>query len=348
MLQLVFVLLVFLHSVPASGYRSKGAYAAICTNVKDEGLNLVEFILYHEWVGFGKIYVMDYNSSRPLSNMRMLLPFIRSGLVEYHYDADPRHHSPRRGGVFADYSQGTAFQRCIDFAHRDHMWMAFIDADEYLIVRDSSPPRNSSAASPPPPPPPPPQAAVARPNISALLRHYEQYPGVGVNMRYFGSSGHVQRPTAGTLEAYTACSPAAAWDNRHIKTIARMSAVLAIGGNPHEFVYIGGGVAVNELGLPVQGPESLPVSWSRLALHHYVTRSLSEFLAKMRRGPGGSQNRRTLDWFRAYDGNATETCGEGPALWQACCAERYEALRAEWLAAAARGRARRRGGDGGA
>ncbi|GFR50547.1 hypothetical protein Agub_g12821 [Astrephomene gubernaculifera] len=300
------VLLTFLAALRgATSYR--GAYASICTNIKDEGTYLLEFILYHRWIGFGKIYVMDYNSRRPLSHLQMLMPFIKTGLVEYHYDADPRHHSILANRPFQDYSQGTAFQRCIDFAHRDHMWMAFIDTDEFLVLR---------------------KYAGDRPNVTAFLQRYEKYPGLAVNMRFFGSSGHVTRPEVGTLEAYTRCMPSSAWYNRHIKTIARLSQVLAIGGNPHEFRYLHNAVAVNEHGVPIKGPFSEPVSWDGIALHHYVTRSLAEFVFKMQRGPGGSQNKRSLDWFRAYEGNATESCTEGVQLWRSCCADQYASMRA--------------------
>ncbi|KAG2483608.1 hypothetical protein HYH03_017550 [Edaphochlamys debaryana] len=300
----------------------RGAYAAICINAKDEGPYLVEFVLYHRWLGFGKIYVMDYNSSQPAANLRRLLPFIRTGLVEYHYDADPRHHSQRPGGIFAEYSQGTAFQRCIDFSHRDHMWMAFIDTDEYLVL--NTPPG-------------------VRPNITSFLQKYEKHAALAVNFRIFGSSGHIAKPTVGTLEAYTQCSPATAVQNKHVKTIARLSQTLAIGGNPHEFVYMNNGHAVNEKGQPVKGPTSEPVSWDGIALHHYVTRSLADFIEKIQRGPGGSQTKRNLDWFRQYDGNATETCLEGIELWRTCCSDEYERLRAREKS----GRRRRRGSQAG-
>ncbi|GLI64898.1 hypothetical protein VaNZ11_008289 [Volvox africanus] len=311
-----FSILVFPRVV--TSYR--GAYASICTNVKDEGTYLLEFILYHHWIGFGKIYVMDYNSSRPLFNLRMLMPFIRSGIVEYHYDADPKHHSHERGRLFVEYSQGTAFQRCIDFAHRDHVWMAFIDADEYIVLHDYE---------------------GGRPNITDFLRGYEKYPGLAVNMRVFGSSGHIRRPEAGTLEAYTKCTPSSAYENRHIKTIGRLSQVLSIGGNPHEFRYFNAAhKAVNERGIPIQGPMSLPVSWDKIVLHHYVTRSLSEFVFKMQRGPGGSQNKRNMDWFKAYDGNATEICTEGVPLWRVCCASKYASMLAALRRSTKQGSAR--------
>ncbi|PNH08026.1 hypothetical protein TSOC_005448 [Tetrabaena socialis] len=300
---LLALLLVLLAQLLQTAECYRAAYAAICTNVKDEGTYLVEFILYHRWIGFGKVYVMDYNSSRPHYNLKLLQPFIRTGLVEYHYDADPRHHASVPGKYFAEYSQGTAFQRCIDFAHRDHMWMAFIDADEYIILRSLD---------------------GSRPNITSFLTPYESYNGLSINMRVFGSSGHLRRPTVATLEAYTQCASPDASSSTFVKTIAKMTKVLAVGGNPHEFIYLNGGKAVNEMGATTQGAQSAPVSWGEIVLHHYVTRSLEEFLEKIDRGPGGSRTKRNLDWFRSYDGNATEVCTEGISLWQTCCAEQFK------------------------
>ncbi len=80
---LLLPLLAILALCPAGRAATRDAYAAICTNVRDEGSYLLEFILYHQWLGFGKVYVMDYNSSRPLSTLNMLLPLIRKGEVRH-------------------------------------------------------------------------------------------------------------------------------------------------------------------------------------------------------------------------------------------------------------------------
>ena len=38
-------------------------------------------------------------------------------------------------------------------------------------------------------------------------RRYEEYAALGVNMRTFGSSGHVARPSGSTLHNYIKCAP---------------------------------------------------------------------------------------------------------------------------------------------
>lgn len=52
----------------------------------------------------------------------------------------------------------------------------------------------------------------------------------------FGSSGHLTRPHNSTLRAYTACLPADADENRHIKTIANTHYVQRP-IDPHHFSY---------------------------------------------------------------------------------------------------------------
>ena len=52
----------------------------------------------------------------------------------------------------------------------------------------------------------------------------------------FGSSGHLTRPQNSTLRAYTACLPAGADENRHVKTIANTRYVQRP-IDPHHFSY---------------------------------------------------------------------------------------------------------------
>ena len=64
--------------------------------------------------------------------------------------------------------------------------LAFIDADEFLVIADGSP------------------------SLPALLKDYEGRGGLAVNWRIFGSSGHEQHQPS-TLRAYTACYPKQVW-----------------------------------------------------------------------------------------------------------------------------------------
>ena len=65
--------------------------------------------------------------------------------------------------------------------------------------------------------------------------------------------------------------------------------------------------AVNTDSLPVWGPKSNHTVYSRLVLNHYVTKSLEEFHAKTRRG-SAMNNRKTIEFFKLIDEQATEVC----------------------------------------
>ena len=67
------------------------------------------------------------------------------------------------------------------FRHR-HRWMAFFDADEFLVLRDPS-----------------------VPDLPALLVDYEQHGALAVNWLGFSSSGHVARPNGSVLSSYLEC-----------------------------------------------------------------------------------------------------------------------------------------------
>ena len=62
--------------------------------------------------------------------------------------------------------------------------MAFIDADEYFVLM------NSSYSS-----------------LPDLLRQYEEYGGLGVNWMMFGSSNHDKVPAGSVLQSYDMCLP---------------------------------------------------------------------------------------------------------------------------------------------
>lgn len=45
------------------------------------------------------------------------------------------------------------------------------------------------------------------PSLPALLERYEQYGGLAVFSKTFGSSGHQTRPKVGTRLGFTKCAP---------------------------------------------------------------------------------------------------------------------------------------------
>lgn len=76
------------------------SYSAICLVAHNEGgRRLREFATYHLWIGFGKVYLFDHNSTRAAKReqMELLSPLIEAGKVEYYVFAGALPHG--QGGM---------------------------------------------------------------------------------------------------------------------------------------------------------------------------------------------------------------------------------------------------------
>lgn len=74
-------------------------------------------------------------------------------------------------------------------------WLAFFDADEFLVFEPST----------------------GLSDLNLALVPYEGAGAVGVNWRMFSSSGHVVRPREGPLTSYTHCIPTNHTESTHVK-----------------------------------------------------------------------------------------------------------------------------------
>lgn len=259
----------------AQPHQPADAYVAICAAVKDQHPDVREWIFYHRAVGINKFYLTDTGSQPPMQSV--LEDHIQSGLVEYTYDTKV----PPRKGTHGP--QVTIYERCLhDYGHR-HTFMAFIDVDEFLILRDGTP------------------------DIPTLLRGYEQYGGLVVNWVMFGSSGLQARPVANTLMSYWKCAPEDHPENCHVKSIVRPPHVADSATDPHHFQYKQPLTAVNTRHEVVKGPKSNTAALDRLALYHYSIKSREDFAKKMARG-SGMGNQKTMEYMYYIDNFTTADC----------------------------------------
>lgn len=263
--------------------QDRSQYFAICVSAKDQHDDIEEWLEYHQQLGAGKIYVFDDNSSPPM--LTQLIDYIKSGLVEYHFIGKSNHTSIPKPQLYV-------YDQCIDRYKAQHQFIAFIDIDEFLFIRD--------------------------PNISSmpqLLQDFESYGGLAVNWVQFGSSGHLYRPQGSTMGSYWKCIPRQHPENLHVKTIANTKYVQRASG-PHHFAYSEGKLAVNEKFETVEGPKSASNEISRVALYHYVTKSREQYVSKMGRG-SAMKNFKTIEFFDETESRATSDCTDAVERMQA-------------------------------
>jgi hypothetical protein len=218
---------------PAGGFKYE---IAATLRFKNEAQYLAEWIEFHEAVGVDHFYLYNNNSSDAFQDV--LAPYVLRNLVTLHdWPATPA--SP------------AADLHCITQYKDEAKWIAFIDADEFLLP-------------------------IGEPGIKAILRRFESFPALAVNWIYFGSNGRLARPEGGVLENYTRRS---AVPNRHVKSIVNPRRVIKY-GNSHHWFYSRAALAVNTKAARVFGSFSEPAVADVLRINHYYSKSREEFMAK--------------------------------------------------------------------
>ncbi|MBQ7665183.1 MAG: hypothetical protein IJS42_00545 [Synergistaceae bacterium] len=133
------------------------------------------------------------------------------------------------------------------------------------------------------------------------MKSHPNAGGLGVNWLIFGSSGYKTKPEGGVLENYTMCAEKNFRPNYHIKTICDPLKVLCL-VNPHFAIYRRGFHTLTENGEIVEGYLTRTVSFEKIRINHYFSKSKEEFMEKRERGTGLA-TKRPIDDFYGHDQN---------------------------------------------
>lgn len=240
-------------------------YLSICAIYRDEASYLAEWIEFHRLVGVERFYLYDNRSED--DHLDVLAPYLEDQTVALQ-DAGPE---PARGG-----NQQRIYTQCVQERRGESRWIAFLDIDEFLF---------SPAGQP----------------LPELLVDYEQWPAVGVNRTWFGSSGHRTRPPGLVIENYLH-----RMDRRGKSSIKSIVDPTRTGEclDPHHFAYPEG-FAVDENKQQIEGVFSPSYTYERLRVNHYYTKSEEECderkSARLRQNPAFKETRPIGDeqhgWF---------------------------------------------------
>lgn len=230
-------ILLGIDTLPAAAPAGPFKYElAVALRFKNEAPYLAEWLAFHEAAGIDHFYLYNNNSTDHFQEV--LTPFLARDLVTLH-DWPKTPASP------------AADLHCIAHYRHEAKWMAFIDADEFLLP-------------------------LGEKGLKEILRGFEDFPGLAVNWIYFGSNGHLERPEGGVLRNFT---KRAAVANRHVKSIVNPRRVIKY-GNPHHWFYTGAELPVNTSRRRVFGSFSEPPAADVLRINHYYCKSKEEFMAK--------------------------------------------------------------------
>lgn len=212
---------------------------ALCLRFRDEARFLGEWLEYHAAAGIDHFFL--YNNFSTDNYPSVIQPWLDAGRVTL-VDWPRVPASP------------WAEEDCVRRALGRFRWLGFLDADEFVVIRDGR-------------------------SIGEFLDGVPNAPGVGLQWRMFGSSMHRKRPDAPVILAYQQC---AARPNMHIKTFVRPERAAQC-RNSHSWFYCPLGAAVGEHGNRLYGSINLHPTADIAWINHYYCKSGEDYLEKAAR-----------------------------------------------------------------
>ncbi len=246
---------------------------AIVTCIKNEGEDLVEWLCFHRHVGVSRFVIYDNLSTDATQRILSSVPFRDEITVRRMAKESPQK------AAFAD-----ALKR-----YRNKLdWVAFIDGDEFIVPLGDAP---------------------LLQKLTEL--NADGVEGLGIHWRVFGSGGHETRPTGLVTECFTRRALDDFHPNAHVKSIVRISRVKSM-VTQHYFKTSGPYLLDNgtEPEPEFDGLTPLATFTQGFAIHHYITKSRAQCMAKIARGrpkPSWSKQKyRPPTYCEMYDRNEVE------------------------------------------
>lgn len=252
---------------------------AVCLRFRDEARYLAEWLEYHWAAGVDHFFL--YNNFSSDDFLPVVQPWLDAGqatLVDWpKVPASPE-----------------AEEDCIRRAIGRFAWVGFLDADEFVVIRDAR-------------------------SIGKFLNGFVDAPAVGLHWRMFGSSGHRGRPQMPVIQAYQQRAPG---PNRHIKTFLRPERAAEC-RNSHSWFYYPLGVAVREDGESLYGSVHMNPTADAAWINHYYCKSEEDYLEKaMRRS---TLDRVGINFPTRRTEKIAEDMGKNNEVFDSCAVEYYRA-----------------------
>ena len=209
-------------------------YVAVCVILKDQSVDLPEFVAWYTALGVKTFYLFDDGSSPAVSPEQAASALPPATRSETKVVVTPltgemiSRHPTRR-------PQMAAYDSCVASYRAEHEWLAFFDVDEFVVISSNASFLLPSAATSGKP-------SSSVPSLPLLLSRYEgAAAALGLHWSMFGSAGRTARKPDSmlTAEAFESCLPADSGSNRHVKTIAstRMLDISESCMGPHHFAF---------------------------------------------------------------------------------------------------------------
>lgn len=177
-------------------------------------------------------------------------------------------HFPGKG------QQLPAYHHFIASAKPHHTWCAFIDIDEFIVLKRHR-------------------------DIKTLLRERCRRGALSLNWYVFGSGGEREYRPEPVLKRF---QRRGATVNRHVKSIVKLADTERM-RDPHSPILVAGTSQRDTSGREFAGPFNPNGPDDVAVVHHYFAKSLGEFKAKRLRGRSDTTLIRSMAEFAEHDEN---------------------------------------------
>lgn len=244
-------------------------YPVIFCIAKKEHDYIEEFVKYHLALGFQKIFIYD-NEDTP--TYASLLENYKDSIVVLHLPGN-NYAAPVQYIAMSDFKVNHCKSPITHVAH--------IDIDEFICLKKHS-------------------------CIQDFIKEYikDDCVGIGMNWKFFGSSGHTKKTNIPVTIRFTKCQNGL---NQHIKTLCRADAYAHFHGPHHVQLHFGHIKSTN--GAIINGPFNHAYDDSVIQINHYKCKTLEEYkyIRTRQRADTKAPHPLTAEQeFPAYDANDTE------------------------------------------
>jgi hypothetical protein len=216
--------------------------AVVCCIALNEEPYIDEWIKYHLALGFSHIYIYDNSLTNSLKNKKS------NNVTVIHFPGSTK--------------QLEAYNLCIVQYKNKHNWCAFIDCDEFIVLKKHT-------------------------DIISFLNYFDKYNSIALNWLMFGTSNEKVYRDEPVTSRFRYC---ARKTNEHFKCICKLSSITMF-INPHrplELIY-------DTNGQPILDSVNYNGTLDIACIHHYYTKSEEEFLKKINRGRADISEKRSTE-----------------------------------------------------